>query len=102
MTEFDCSQRLFNGTQLSLIATYATAVANYIHERRNGSEPRINLRGILLESPWLDPETQIDYGPYLFNLGLIGEKEKVEFDGKRDRIRELVGNQDYETAFGVS
>lgn len=85
-----------------ITATYATVLANYIHERNQESpELRINLKGLLLESPWVDPYSQTDYGAYLLNVGLIEEADKQDFDIKRDNMKTLITSGDYVGAFGV-
>lgn len=79
-------------------------LANYIHDRNHQipvPEVTINLKGLLIESPWIDPYHQVDYGTYLLNLGLIEESNKEEFDMKRDNMMQLMSEGDYEGAFGV-
>ncbi|XP_021948992.1 venom serine carboxypeptidase [Folsomia candida] len=91
----------YNGG-VSYGATYATVLANYIHERNQESpELRINLKGLLLESPWVDPYSQTDYGAYLLNVGLIEEADKQDFDIKRDNMKTLITSGDYVGAFGI-
>lgn len=40
--------------------------------------------GILIGDGWTDPINQINYGPFLYNTGLVSERIKGFIDQKRD------------------
>jgi len=78
-------------------------VAKYIHDKNLENPPmKINLKGVLLESPWLDSPSQVDYGKYLQNVGLIDDKMKLNYDSQRDVIVGLVNEGKYLDAFSVT
>ncbi|KFM61848.1 putative serine carboxypeptidase CPVL, partial [Stegodyphus mimosarum] len=52
---------------------YVPALAHKIHEAKNSS--KINLKGISVGNGMCDPETMMDYGDYLYQLGLVDRQQ---------------------------
>ncbi|KAL3268533.1 hypothetical protein HHI36_007642 [Cryptolaemus montrouzieri] len=58
---------------------YAMAIGHTIHRRNPTATLKINLRGISCGNALIDPEHEINYGEYFYQLGLIdfNTKEKM-------------------------
>ncbi len=83
-------------------ATYAIQTANFIHQKNNDNpNVFINLKGLILDSPWIDSYSQVDYGDFLFNAGLLSENSREHFIMKQDEIRNLMEEDKYLDAFSV-
>ena len=54
------------------------------------SDIKLNLKSILLFGPWIDPIRQVDFGSYLYNLGMLTETEKLHFDEENRKMVELM------------
>ncbi len=70
---------------------YALSVAYKIH-KTNQELPavRINLRGLILGAPFVDPVSMIDFGEFMYNIGLIDENGKAHFDQKYAEAKDLI------------
>ncbi|OXA38581.1 venom serine carboxypeptidase [Folsomia candida] len=96
------AQNDFYNGGVSYGASYASVVANYIHtQNQNSPNFAINLKGILLESPWVDPISQFDYSTYLHNVAIIDDKTKRECDVKADIVKEQINQGNYLGAFAT-
>lgn len=83
-------------------ASYAIQIANFIHQKNNDNpNVFINLTGLILDSPWIDAFSQVDYGDYLFNAGLLSEISREHFITKQNEIRTLMEQDKYLDAFSV-
>ncbi|RWS19813.1 putative serine carboxypeptidase CPVL-like protein, partial [Leptotrombidium deliense] len=86
----------FYATGYSYGGKYIPAIADKI---RKESNPIINLKGIAVGNGFFDPYTDIAYGPYLYQLSLIDENQKLEFDKKEKEIQQLIDSERLEDAF---
>lgn len=57
---------------------YVPSFAYKIHTMGNSSG--INLKGMAIGNGMCDPETMMDYGPYLYNLGLVDENQAKQMN----------------------
>ncbi|RWS23090.1 putative serine carboxypeptidase CPVL-like protein, partial [Leptotrombidium deliense] len=86
----------FYATGYSYGGKYIPAIAQKITKESN---PIINLKGIAVGNGFFDPYTNIAYGPYLYQLSLIDENQKLEFDRKEKEIQQLIDSERLEEAF---
>jgi carboxypeptidase C (cathepsin A) len=93
----------FYNAGASFGANYAVHSAFYIHQQNLDNPTRfINLTGVIVDSPWIDPYTQSHYGDYLYGVGLINEKNRDEFIANETRIRSLIDEDKYLEAFQLA
>lgn len=86
----------------TFIAKYVLAVAYKIH-KENLKSPfiPINLRGLALGAPFVDPYNQLDYGNFFYSIGLIGEQEQSFFHELEKVTLDLIRKQRWADAFKV-
>jgi len=74
-----------------ILGKYAMSIAYKIH-KANQELPavRMNLRGLILGAPFLDPVSMIDFGEFMYNIGLIDENGKAHFDQKYADSKDLI------------
>ncbi|RWS24146.1 uncharacterized protein B4U80_08132, partial [Leptotrombidium deliense] len=75
---------------------YIPAIAQKIHTELN---PIINFKGIAVGNGFFDPPKILALGPLLYQLSLIDENLKKEFDEKEKEVQQLVDAEMYEDAF---
>jgi len=51
------------------------------------------LKGLILDSPWINPIDQVDYTTVLYGFGLLDEPTKLEMEMKQETVRELIRNE---------
>lgn len=61
----------------SYAGKYVPAVAHTIHKHNQKGQFKINLKGLAIGNGLCDPEHQLNYGEYLFQLGLIDAKQQA-------------------------
>ncbi|XP_069356691.1 venom serine carboxypeptidase-like [Maniola hyperantus] len=87
---YDCLQQFFimfpslrNNdfyiTGESYAGKYIPSIAMKIHQQNSLGKLNINLKGLALGNAYCDPINQIDYGNYLYQLGLIDFERKTLF-----------------------
>lgn len=92
----------FYNAGVSYGCTYAVETATLIHNRNlDNPELQINLRGIIADSPYFEGYTQMVYGDFLFNAGLIGATALKLYHEKEQRIRDLIDQGEYSEAAHV-
>lgn len=65
----------------------------------NKKKVKINLKGLILVSPWADPSLQQSMdSTYAFNHGLITEKQKYAIDNLYDQCKHLIATHHYQYA----
>ncbi|XP_057669453.1 venom serine carboxypeptidase-like [Diorhabda carinulata] len=77
---------------------YAPAIAYTIHKNNPQAKLKINLRGITIGNGFCDPEHQINYGDYLYQLGLIDSNYQQIFQQIEQQGVKYIQNQQYEKA----
>ncbi|CAL8089211.1 unnamed protein product [Orchesella dallaii] len=93
----------FYSAGVSYGATYAIATADYIHAQNHapGTEIYVNLTGVILDSPFIDAQTQAKYADSLFYAGLISENAKEYLRTKEDMFKDLINQENYLEAFSA-
>lgn len=80
---------------------YVPALAFEIY-RQNAIVPsKINLKGIAIGNGFSDPVNMLNYGEYLYEIGLIDENSKNVFDNIRDKAIAFIQNKQYSKAFEI-
>ncbi|CAG7637595.1 unnamed protein product [Allacma fusca] len=89
------NQDLYLGSQ-SYGAKYIASLGMRIHEA-NSANPavKINFKGLILSSPYIDPMIQADYGSFLYSHGMIDDQARKHFDEERLRFQELSAVKDW-------
>lgn len=62
----------------SYAGKYVPAVSHMIHEHNQKSQFKINLKGLAIGNGLCDPEHQLEYGKYLYQIGLIDSEQEAE------------------------
>lgn len=61
-------------------------------------DSRFKLKGIFLGNPLVDPLTQVDYGGYLYQHGLVDYNQSQYFKDRESSIRSLINSDKIEEA----
>ncbi|XP_076241218.1 venom serine carboxypeptidase [Calliopsis andreniformis] len=80
---------------------YVPAVSHAIKDYNIKAETKINLKGLAMGNGLTDPENQLLYGDYLYQLGLVDEHGRDLFHKYEEQGRQLIKQQKYEEAFEV-
>jgi len=82
---------------------YIPAIAHKIHiENQKSPTIKINLQGVAIGDGFSDPENMLNYGTYLYNVGLIDEKERSHFHREEQAVRDAIKKKDWMSAFEVN
>nr|AEE62766.1 unknown [Dendroctonus ponderosae] len=68
----------------SYAGKYLPAIAYTILQKNPSADLPLNLQGVLIGDGWTDPIHQMDYGPFVYNTGLVSEDVKKVIDRHRD------------------
>ncbi|CAG2165252.1 unnamed protein product [Oppiella nova] len=90
-------QNDFYITGESYAGKYVPAIAYKIHSE--GKASNINLKGIAIGNGWIDPVTQLGYGPFLYQTGLIDENQRDYVNTETNKAIEFINNKNYLDAF---
>lgn len=74
----------------SYAGKYILALASLIHNRTAESKTKINLKGLFMGCPFIDPETQLHWGDYFYDFGIIGKKEKEQLVKLENNVKENI------------
>ncbi|GIX94956.1 probable serine carboxypeptidase CPVL [Caerostris extrusa] len=77
----------------SYAGKYIPALAYKIHTM--GSDSKIKLTGVAIGNGMCDPETMMDYGTYLYNIGLVDEKQANEMKNLSYSIVNHIREEEY-------
>lgn len=56
---------------------YVPAISYKIHqENKKGTQPKLPLTGLAIGDGLCDPENQLAYGEFIFQIGLVDEKDR--------------------------
>lgn len=83
----------------SYAGKYVPAVAYKIHTNNEKKQQKINLKGIAIGNGLSDPENMLNYGDYLYNIGLIDANARTVFHKKQDETIKYIQAKDYIKAF---
>jgi len=81
----------FFASGVSFGGIFAPALAHKIHtENLAGNPMQINLKGLLVESPWSDPIRQLDYGEFLYNIGFLDQFDREHINSQTKLMEDHV------------
>jgi len=83
----------------SYAGKYVPAVSHAIKDYNIKAETKINLKGLAIGNGLCDPENQLLYSDYLYQLGLIDENGKTQFQEYEKKGREFIKQKKYLEAF---
>ncbi|RWS01434.1 putative serine carboxypeptidase CPVL-like protein [Dinothrombium tinctorium] len=89
----------FYATGESYAGKYVPAIAYKIHKERKTAN--ISLKGIAIGNGLCDPETQIDYGDFLYQVGLIDESQRQQFIRAQNKIIKYIKSGRYIDAYYI-
>ncbi|XP_011693538.1 PREDICTED: venom serine carboxypeptidase [Wasmannia auropunctata] len=85
----------------SYAGKYVPAVSHAIKDYNIKAVTKINLRGLAIGNGLCDPENQLLYSDYLYQLGLIDENGKIQFQIYEKKGREFIEQKKYLEAFEI-
>jgi len=85
----------------SYAGKYVPAVSYTINNYNIKAETKINLKGLSIGNGLCDPENQLLYSDYLYQLGLIDENGKTQFQVYENNGREFIKQKKYLEAFEI-
>ncbi|XP_043265317.1 venom serine carboxypeptidase [Colletes gigas] len=91
----------FYVTGESYAGKYVPAVSHAIKDYNIKAKTKINLKGLAIGNGLTDPENQLLYGDYLYQLGLIDINGRDLFHKLEDQGRDLIKQKKYEEAFEI-
>lgn len=91
----------FYVTGESYAGKYVPAVSYTIHTNNPASDMKINLKGLAIGNGLCDPEHQLKYGDYLYQLGLIDSKGRNVFHKYEERAVDYMKHKNFIAAFDV-
>uniref|UniRef100_A0A1B0D2X8 Carboxypeptidase n=1 Tax=Phlebotomus papatasi TaxID=29031 RepID=A0A1B0D2X8_PHLPP len=85
----------------SYAGKYIPAAAFAIHERNQEAteDEVINLKGMAIGNGFSDPVHQLNYGDYLYQIGLIDDNARKKFEEVKKSAEKLISSGDYTAAF---
>ncbi|KAL6429953.1 hypothetical protein ACFW04_007644 [Cataglyphis niger] len=85
----------------SYAGKYVPAVSHAIKDYNIKAETKINLKGLAIGNGLCDPENQLLYGDYLYQIGLIDRNGKAEFQKYEQEAREFIKQKKFVQAFEI-
>ncbi|XP_011312849.1 venom serine carboxypeptidase [Fopius arisanus] len=85
----------------SYAGKYVPALAYTIHTKKDTSPVKINLKGLAIGNGLTDPIHQLNYGDYLYQLGLIDFNGLEQFHVYQKRGIDFISQSKYDEAFQV-
>ncbi|XP_066600490.1 venom serine carboxypeptidase [Prorops nasuta] len=80
---------------------YVPAVSHAIKDYNIKATKKINLKGLSIGNGWTDPENQVIYGDYLYQIGLIDFNGRELFHQYEKQGREFIQNKQFDKAFEI-
>ncbi|CAG2166942.1 unnamed protein product, partial [Oppiella nova] len=84
----------------SYAGKYVPAIAYKIHSE--GKTSNIKLKGLAIGNGWVDPVSQSDYGPFLYQIGLLDENQRDYVVRETNKIIDYINNKKYLDASKIS
>ncbi|XP_012229989.1 venom serine carboxypeptidase [Linepithema humile] len=85
----------------SYAGKYVPAVSHAIKEFNAETDTKINLKGLAIGNGLCDPENQLLYSDYLYQIGLIDLNGKQKFQMYEQKGRDLIKQKKYVEAFEI-
>lgn len=82
------------------LGKFALALASLIHNEKVLAD--IKMEGIAIGNGFLDPETLLCYGDFLYQIGLVDNNTKQEINKLESQGRKAIHDKHYVDAFYVS
>ena len=82
----------------SYAGKYIPSLGLYIHKQNQKSNQKLNLQGMAIGNGYCDPGNQLDYGNYLYQLGLIDSNQLKVFIKYQNEIVKQIKLQNWERA----
>ncbi|XP_021186633.1 venom serine carboxypeptidase [Helicoverpa armigera] len=79
----------------SYAGKYIPSLAMVIHQENAKSSEKIHLKGMAIGNGYCDPKNQLDYGHYLYQLGLIDDNQLKIFLKYQDEIANRIDQKDW-------
>ncbi|XP_061722186.1 venom serine carboxypeptidase-like [Cydia pomonella] len=95
----ELQQNKFFVTGESYGGKYVPALAYTIHKKNPTAETKINLKGISIGNGLSDPEHQLIYSKYLYQIGLIDWNAQKVFEDYEAKARSYIQNNQWDEAF---
>ncbi|KAK9511226.1 hypothetical protein O3M35_005824 [Rhynocoris fuscipes] len=83
----------------SYAGKYVPSLANAIDRNNAKARVKINLKGISIGNGMCDPITMMNYGAYLYQIGLIDINGRSEIESRQTKIVGLIKQKQYLAAF---
>ncbi|XP_012264672.1 venom serine carboxypeptidase [Athalia rosae] len=80
---------------------YVPAVSHAIKDFNIKADLKINLKGLAIGNGLTDPENQMVYGDYLYQIGLLDSNGRDLFHQLEEEGRKLIQAKKFDEAFGV-
>lgn len=86
-----------------ILGKYVPSICHKIHEENQKSPAmKIPLKGMAIGDGFSDPVSMLNYGEYLYNIGLLDLNGKSYFDQEEDKARQFIKAGRFMDAFLVS
>ncbi|KAL0818605.1 hypothetical protein ABMA28_009038 [Loxostege sticticalis] len=95
----ELQQNRFFVTGESYGGKYVPALAYTIHKKNPSAQLKINLKGIAIGNGLSDPEHQLLYGKYLYQIGLIDWNQAKVFEEYENRTVNFIQKKQWNEAF---
>ncbi|CAH1988617.1 unnamed protein product [Acanthoscelides obtectus] len=79
----------------SYAGKYVPALAYTIHKNNPDAQEKINLKGIAIGDGYIDPEHQVGYAEYLYQLGLVDKMSSNVIKYLEDKAATYISRGDY-------
>ena len=98
----DLQTRPFYITGESYAGKYVPALGYTIHQKNgNSSNPWVKLAGMAIGNGYSDPVNQLNYGEYLYQLGLIDGNALERFEQDEQAVAACIAKGNYRCAFEI-
>ncbi|KAA0183853.1 hypothetical protein HAZT_HAZT011821 [Hyalella azteca] len=78
---------------------YVPALSYTIHKHNPSADVKINFKGMAIGDGLCDPVTMLDYGDFLYDVGLLDEVQRDLFRKKQVEIRSYIAKGLWQKAF---
>ncbi|CAD0204173.1 unnamed protein product [Chrysodeixis includens] len=97
----ELQQNKFFVTGESYGGKYVPALAYTIHKKNPSAKVKINMKGIAIGNGLSDPEHQLVYGKYLYQIGLIDWNQAKVFEAYENKTKQYIQQGKWNEAFAT-